>query len=138
VNTSPLNLGGARLVVVALHDISALKRKETLERLFCHDMANLAQGIHGRAERLSLEGPASDLAPRLLQLTGLLNREIRNHRAMLQAERGLLQPNSRPVMPHEALEEVRQILARHPAAEGRHMRWRCPKKRRPYSRTRNS
>lgn len=131
VSASPLPLCGARLVVVALHDLSALKRKETLERLFCHDVANLAQGIHGWAELLALGEPTADLAPRLLQLTDLLNREIRNHRAMIQAERGLLQPSTRPVLAREALEEVRQLLARHPAAEGRHMRVELPQEEAP-------
>jgi signal transduction histidine kinase len=123
VAASPLQVGIHTFIVVVLHDQSATKRREALERLFYHDVANLMQGIRGWADLLALgSSPAPDTAQKLAHLTDLLDRELRSHRAMARAEQGDLQPNLRMILPQEILCDVRDLLANHALAGDRTLR----------------
>ena len=42
---TPLVVGGHALILLTLRDVSALKRRETLERIFIHDLMNSLQGL---------------------------------------------------------------------------------------------
>lgn len=122
VTVSPLPVGPHRLLVVMLHDLSALKRREALEHLFFHDVANLIQGLRGWAEMLVEGATTAELAAgKLLQLTGILEREVRSHRELVQAEDGRLWPRCRRVLPMEILRDVRDLLDRHPACREHHV-----------------
>ena len=91
VTVSRLQVDGHRLLAVAFRDISAERRRDVLERLFFHDIANILQGLHGWSEGLS-EGSvrAEDAARRILLLSERLGQEVHSHRRLLQAERGRL------------------------------------------------
>ena len=120
---SPLQVGPHTFIVVVLHDQSANKRREALERLFYHDVANLMQGIRGWAELLaSGSTTAPGTAQKLAHLTDLLDRELRSHRAMAQAELGELQPKLRAIQPKEILRDVRDLLTNHALAGNRNLR----------------
>jgi PAS domain-containing protein len=128
VTGSPLQVGPHPFIVVILHDISAAKRREVLERLFHHDVANLVQGIQGWVEILSEGGGSSALiSSKLTHLTDLLARELNSHKAMSLAEQGELKPAFKRVHPILVLEEVVDLMNRHPSAEGRHLKVQCPK-----------
>lgn len=115
--TSPLDVGPHRLFAMVLQDLSARKRREALERLFFHDVANLMQGIRGWSE-LVLDGGATApvAATKLIRLMDLLDRELRSHQDMALAETGELKADLRPMRPSEVIAEVRDSLDRHPAA----------------------
>lgn len=118
VVASPLQVGPHRFVAVVLHDLSATKRREALERLFYHDVAELMQGIRSWADLLAVKpGGSKDLAKKLVHLTDLLFREVRSHQAMTQAEQDQLQPALGPVLPIEILQDVGDLLARQPLAK---------------------
>ena len=118
---SPLQVGPHTFIVVVLHDQSATKRRESLERLFYHDVANLMQGIRGWADLLaSGSTTAPGTAQKLAHLTDLLDRELRSHRAMAQAELGELQPKLRAIQPQEILRDVSDLLTNHALAGNRH------------------
>ncbi len=117
---SPLQVGHHRFIAVVLHDLSAVKRRDALERLFYHDIANLMQGIRGWAELLaSGTGSGEKAALKLIKLTDLLDRELKGHRAMAQAENGLLEPRLCDVPPRMILEDVEDLLGRHSLARQR-------------------
>ncbi|MBP1772544.1 MAG: histidine kinase [Holophagaceae bacterium] len=117
---SPLTLGDHRFTGVILHDLSALKRREVLERLFLHDVANLMQGIRSWADLLvSGAGRPKAVAQKLAHLTDLLDRELKGHQAMLLAEHGRLKPRVRAVLPLEILQDVADLLRRHALASER-------------------
>lgn len=117
---SPLEVSGHPFIAVVLHDLSATKRREALERLFYHDVANLMQGIRGWADLLASGASSSTaVARKLANLTDLLDRELRSHRAMAQAEQGGLRPQVRAILPLEILRDVGDLLARHALAEAR-------------------
>lgn len=119
---SPLVVGPHQFVAVVLHDLSAAKRKEALERLFYHDVANLMQGIRGWSDLLALgtTNPAS-VAQKLARLTDLLDRELRSHRAMAQAEHGQLKPKLRATLPSEVLRDVGDLMNHHALARDRNV-----------------
>lgn len=117
---SPLTVGPYQFVAVVLHDLSAVKRRDALERLFYHDVSNLMQGIRGWAELLaSGVTTARSVAQKLAHLTDLLDRELKSHRAMAQAEHGELKPRVRVILPLEILRDVGDLLDHHALARER-------------------
>lgn len=120
IMASPLVVGAHHFVAVVLHDISAVKRREALERLFYHDVANLMQGIRGWANLLDSGAiDAMVVAQKLAHLTDLLSRELRGHQAMIQAEQGQLSPKVSSVLPQEILQDVGDLLTCHSLARSR-------------------
>ncbi|GLH74425.1 sensor histidine kinase [Geothrix limicola] len=120
---SPLSVGPYDLIAVVLHDLSAAKRRDALERLFYHDVANLMQGIRGWADLLASGATSSKaVAQKLAHLTDLLDRELKSHRAMAQAEHGQLKPRIRVTLPQEILRDVGDLLERHALARDRNIR----------------
>ena len=114
IAASPLVVGPHHFVAVVLHDLSAAKRRDALERLFYHDVANLMQGIRGWADLLASGATTStNVAQKLAHLTDLLDRELKSHRAMAQAEHGQLKPRVRAILPLEVLRDVGDLLDRH-------------------------
>lgn len=104
-------MGPHQFIAVVLHDLSAVKRRDALEQLFYHDVSNLMQGIRGWAELLaSGVTTATGVARKLAHLTDLLDRELKSHRAMAQAEHGELQPRLRAILPLEILRDVGDLL----------------------------
>ena len=119
---SPLDVGPHRFLAVVLHDLSAIKRRDALERLFFHDVSNLMQGICGWADLLASGATASGAAEKLIHLTDLLDRELKSHRAMAQAEHGQLKPRVRAVLPLEILQDAGDLLSRHALARDREVK----------------
>lgn len=120
IMASPLEVGSHRFMAVVLQDLSAAKRREALERLFYHDVANLMQGIRGWTELIAEGGVSSQIAAtKLVRLTDLLDRELRSHQDMARAESGHLLADRRPTRPLEVLTDVRDLLDRHPAVKHR-------------------
>ncbi|HJV22172.1 MAG TPA: HAMP domain-containing sensor histidine kinase [Holophagaceae bacterium] len=115
VVASELVVGPHRFVAVVLQDQGDAKRREVLERLFFHDIANLMQGIRGWTELLGEGGvPAQVVADKLLRLTDLLDRELRSHQDLALAESGHLKAELRQVRPAQVLSDVQDLLRRHP------------------------
>lgn len=123
IMASPLEVGPHRFLAVVLHDLSAAKRRDALERLFFHDVANLLMGIRGWAELLNAgaEAPFA-AAEKLVRLTDLLDRELRSHRAMTEAEHGQLAPKLRAALPGDILRDVGDLLNQRTQARDRAIR----------------
>jgi len=124
---SPLQVGSHQFIAVVLHDLSATKRRDALERLFYHDVANLMQGIRGWADLIASGTHTSiSAAQKLVHLTDLLDRELKSHRAMARAEHGELEPCLREVLPMEILQDVADLLNRHASTKHRDIRLEPP------------
>lgn len=122
VRASPITMQDVQFTVVSLRDISAEKRREALEQVFFHDVLNTVMGLRGWTTRL--RGPSCDLqraAERLDVLGGQLEREIRDHRDLVEAERGTLLVSPGPVVCSELLRELEGSFASHPAARDRRL-----------------
>ena len=122
VRAAPITMEDAEFTVVTLRDISAEKRREALEQVFFHDVLNTVMGLRGWTTRLS--SPSCDLqraAERLDVLGGQLEREIRDHRDLVEAEKGTLAVASEPVKCSELLRELEGSFASHSAARDRRL-----------------
>lgn len=122
VTARRMRVEGHRLLAVAFRDISAERRRDVLERLFFHDIANILQGLHGWSEGLS-EGTVrtEDAARRIVLLSERLGQEVHSHRRLLQAERGRLAVAPSVLQGGLVLQEVQHLLERHPSAGGRRL-----------------
>lgn len=107
----PLIVAGERLTLLTLQDISAKKRRESLERIFLHDLMNSLQGLRGWTELLQAAGsdPAT-LAERILGMAGHLTAEVESQRRILQAESGELQAEIRVLAPVHILDDLEASL----------------------------
>ncbi len=96
VQATFVQVAATDLLVVALRDISAEKRREVIERVFFHDVLNTAVALNALAKFLSGERPdvLDELTCRrdLLQVSEQMLEEIVAQRQLLAAERGDLQP----------------------------------------------
>lgn len=120
VSAQPLCLEGGRFIVCAITDISDQSRRRGMERLFFHDVLNLAGGISGMVEILLEEGrcgQGSELSV-LSQATRSLVDEITAQRELLAAEAGELEPAYGQVRCQELLELLLGLYAGTPAAQG--------------------
>lgn len=107
---------GAPFTVVTLRDVSVERRCERLEQLFVHDLLNTVTGLRGWAWRLGRPGAdVMEAGAQVERLSRRLEREIRDHRALILAERGELQPRWEAI---RALALLREVDARHLGAAG--------------------
>lgn len=114
---TPLVVAGHALTLLTLRDVSALKRRETLERIFIHDLMNSLQGLRGWTEILQGAGAeATAVAERILHVAGHLTAEVDSQRRLLQAECGELVPDLRTVTCDLVLNEVEASLGADVAA----------------------
>lgn len=122
VTSTRLSVGGHTFLAVVFRDISAERRREVLERIFFHDVANILQGLHGWSEGLS-EGflRPEDAARHILFISERLAQEVHSHRRLLQAEQGRLDAAPALLCGNQLLQEVQNLLQRHPSAGGRHV-----------------
>lgn len=122
VRATPVSIGSGRFVVVSLRDVSGEKRRQALEQVFFHDVLNTVTGLRGWSELLRLANGCHPEAPgRIERLSRQLEREIRDHRALVLAEDGKLVPRPERVLPAQVLREVEDVFASHVAARGRRL-----------------
>jgi signal transduction histidine kinase len=121
VAVSPIEILGENFSIATLSDISAVKRKELFERLFFHDMLNLAGGIQGLAELLKdqLENGQKELAEAIDIASNSLISEIQAQKTMKLAEDGDLTAKPEPLDSAKLLKELASVYARHEVADGK-------------------
>jgi signal transduction histidine kinase len=112
VTGHPLEKDGQQFVQFALQDISDVKRRQVLERIFFHDILNTAGLIQSMAETLPdlSEPDHGRLEGELLRLARRVVDEILAHQTLTHAESGELAITVRPVEAGDLLEEVREMF----------------------------
>ena len=107
VSGTPVCWGGETLALVVAADISDEKRRRMLERIFFHDLLNIAGVISGLTD-LMLKGLISldDVKGSLHEATQSLVTEIRNQRELLAAEQNELPVASGPIHPRFFMEKL--------------------------------
>ena len=121
VRATPVDIEGHTYTLFVLRDIADERRREVLERAFLHDLLNTIGGLTGWGQLLSdLDQDASQKAAgRISVLSQRLLREVRNHHALLEAERGDLALNLQSVSVSEVLDGLATLFAEHGAAVGK-------------------
>jgi K+-sensing histidine kinase KdpD len=109
VAASPFKWQGEKYTVFSIADISGIKRKRMLERIFFHDILNTAGNLKGLSE-LVLQLEESKKRDELLSLVGKISNElveeILEQRQISAAETGELQITNSMVNTHEILESL--------------------------------
>ncbi len=122
VTATPWVLSGRNFTVLTVKDVSSDKRKNSLERIFFHDIVNTLGGLNGILELLA---DYSDLneGKELLDLSQKSSQdaleEILSFRQLRMAETGELNVLSNLLDPDTILDEVVSKLKFHPVAEGK-------------------
>lgn len=110
--------------ICTLRDISALKRRNALERVFFHDVINTAGGIHGLAsilvesENLSREKD-QEYKEWMHNLSMKLIEEIEQQRHLVAAEKGDFHPAIQEFPISRVLEYVKMLYANHEVSVGK-------------------
>lgn len=110
VQVRPLPTLGAGWQCFSLRDLSADKRREALERIFFHDLLNLAGAVEGVSGLLTAGGAPPEenagLVAMLSTSASALVEEIRSQRTLLDAEKGGLAVDRKACDAFQALENA--------------------------------
>jgi hypothetical protein len=120
VKITPLPLGGETVLACVLHDITATRRRELLERVFMHDTRNVLAGLQAWSEQLREETP-SEAAQNVVRLVEQLLGEVESQSVLLRAELGDLRAHLSPVHVNHVIEAVETMFRNHPCSEGKEL-----------------
>jgi signal transduction histidine kinase len=119
----PLDIDGERFIMLTVQDISDEKHRQTLERIFFHDVLNTAGGLHGLAQILADTNMEEDqvrhTADLLCYSSQQLIDEIQAHRTLKAAEHNDLVPQPGPVEVCALLNQIAETFAAHDLARKR-------------------
>jgi signal transduction histidine kinase len=114
VTAVPVEHEDAQHTVVAFRDISNEKRRDALEQVFFHDILNTITCLAGYTDLLKRDGESSaEILDHIVYLGERLKREVLDQRALLEAERGTLNLQLRPVDPDEVLSAAERLFTGH-------------------------
>ena len=124
---TPFQHNGELYTIFAVSDIGDEKRRQTLERIFFHDIRNTAGAIQGLAELLAISDDSEDI--KAFDFSGLLEQasvqlidEIDAQRQLLAAESGELAPENSLAHSLPLLQEIVNLYSRHVVSENRLLR----------------
>lgn len=125
VSSAPVSISGAVFYMFSITDISSEKRKEALERIFFHDILNIAGGLNGLLEILkSVTDPAE--TEELINMSEAASRnlleEILIHRQLRAAENGDLKPDFEKLKPSEIINSAIARIKHHDTAKNKEIR----------------
>jgi len=123
VRATPVAIPPHDFLVLTLHDISGLKRKEVLERVFIHDLLNTVGGLKGWSQVLESlqEESLGEAAHRIVELSTRLTEEIQDQRILLQAERGDLAVRVQKVPAEWILNGIEKAFSTEQSRAGRNL-----------------
>jgi hypothetical protein len=122
ITASPFYSRGKVYTLVSLIDISDEKRRQSLERIFFHDLINTAGGVKGLIEVMKLAETleeARTFLGDLERVTGDLFDEIMSHRELSAAEAGRLTVKSGPVLSKNLVHDAAVKYSHHGVSPGR-------------------
>lgn len=119
VNTQPITFKDSEFTLFAVKDISSLKRKEALERIFFHDILNTASAIDGIIKLLTDEKDdegKKELIKALNEAAQQLLNEIISQRDLRNAEDGKLGVDIKEISTIDFLKAVHEVYKNHELA----------------------
>lgn len=111
VTTSPITLNNSKLTLFSIFDITQEKRRVSLERIFIHDILNIAGGINGLSSILKeIEDPKDiyQIADTIENASNNLIDEIQAQRELSSEERGDLTLHYAEEQSQKILEELKE------------------------------
>lgn len=120
--TKPLNIDEQQLSLVIIQDISNEKRRVALERIFFHDVLNLAGAVNSITEILQEGVPDSEeLIDALASSSSQLIKEILAQKDLKNAESGSLEVHPFVLNVNDSLTNVAAIYKNHDVAKQRNI-----------------
>jgi hypothetical protein len=118
VTANPFEFEGNTYAIVSMDDISHLKRRRLLERIFFHDIINSASGLRSLVECIKISEPnaISEIMPHLDRQSTEIIDEILAQKQILEAETGELRVQLNPIHAREISEAVIGTMAFSPHA----------------------
>lgn len=125
ITSAPIKISDQNFYVFTLEDVSNVKRRESLERIFFHDILNIAGGLNGLIMVLKQETDPEGVK-NLIDLSAGASRnlidEIMMHRQIRAAEKGDLQVNIEKINTRSLLEIAVERIKYHELAKGKVIR----------------
>jgi hypothetical protein len=122
VRAAPVVVEQTPFTVVSLRDISSEKRREVLEQVFFHDVLNTVAGLRGWAQLLRRPGSNVERgSARVDLLARQVEREILDHRTLMLAESGALEPQVAPLRTGDLLSDLLAVFAEDAVAKNRRL-----------------
>jgi signal transduction histidine kinase len=112
VRTTPFEISARPFVLVTFTDIADQKQRQSLERIFFHDILNTASSISVYLDILcrgSLEEGSRQLVGRLQAICGTLVEEINGQKLMVSAETGTLRVQRNLIDSHALARQVAEM-----------------------------
>ncbi len=108
---SPIELEGEQFILLMMKDISSEKRRRALERIFFHDINNIAQRFQAMGWMLERNKPEQlkDIKTKMNLLTQELIEEVRAQQDLANAENNELSVQPLPISSLELIKEVAEI-----------------------------
>lgn len=121
VCATPFEFDGQCFTAFGIADISHLKRRRALERIFFHDVANTATCVDGYSQLVRKVVPKEeqDLADHLCSASDRLCSEIAAQRGLLEAESGELEVHPEEIETLAFLKTIQHTYERQPITENR-------------------
>ena len=121
VKTETLELQGTRFLVLTLLDISHEKRRRALERIFFHDLMNLAGGLGNLVKEFSrnLNGDAGQVGAILERGFNQMLEEIQSQKILAEAENDELVCKLHSLDTCDVLHSVANVYQRHRVGRGK-------------------
>lgn len=122
VTATPLSLDGEKLTIFSVIDISAEKRRRSLERVFIHDILNSAGAIQGLSSIIKEINDVEELkevAGMIDDASKSLIEEIQSQREINSAERGDLKPSFAEMDTTPILIELQATYSKHESNFGK-------------------
>lgn len=124
VLATPFEIDGQDFTILALSDIRHEKRRRVLERIFFHDILNLAAGLRGFSDLLKDAEPEQlgEYREMVCRLANRLLGEINAQKELAAAENNELAVRRAPVTSLEILGDIVRFYLIHDRVEGERIR----------------
>lgn len=125
VTATPYDSEGEMFTIFAINDISHEKRRQTLERVFFHDVLNSAGGITGLSDLLKeMKNPSevAEIAQMINRSASKLVEEIEAQRNLIAAEKDDFILNYSFVESLNVLQDLSTIYSQHDVITDKHLK----------------
>ncbi|MBK8800465.1 MAG: HAMP domain-containing histidine kinase [Fibrobacteres bacterium] len=119
VTANMVALDAGRFQVVVFQDVSDQRRRESMEKMFLHDLANTVLALDGWTSVLDKGVDESVAAGKILTIARRLSDFVNDQRLLLRAESGDLEAFAKEMDAGDLVESVAGILRSHPTSRGR-------------------
>jgi K+-sensing histidine kinase KdpD len=123
ITSTPVVFDGVNYTILSIDDISDSKRRQMLEKIFFHDVINIAGCLKGVTDILMVEPYSSNNTTEYINIIGRMSNElleeIMSQRALAFAENGDLMPNITSFSSLEMLNETVSYLDFHSVAKNK-------------------